>query len=178
MFRVRITVIYRLRISLLVFLILGLAACKGNPGPASGPRIGSRALDFSLKDTKDQTWTLANVKGKVVLLRFWADWCPSCRFEMPVIEKQFQRLTPQGFQVLAVNVKQSAQVAEAFAAQMNITFPILLDTEGQLAKKYGVYAIPTNFLIDQQGVIREILIGEVFREEKPLRQLLQTFFPG
>lgn len=145
---------------------------------ASGPRIGSRALDFSLQDTKGRTWTQDSIKGKIVLLRFWADWCPSCRFEMPVIEKQYQRLVPQGFQVLAVNVKQSAEVAEAFAAQMNITFPILLDKEGQLAKSYGVYALPTNFLIDQQGVIREILIGEVFREEKALRQVLQNFFPG
>lgn len=164
-----------LRLSLLIFLILGSAACKDHPRP--GPQIGSRALDFSLKDSKGRGWTLDSVKGKVVLLRFWADWCPSCRFEMPVIEKQHQRLTDAGFQVLAVNVKQSVQVAEAFAAQMNITFPILLDGEGQLAKTYGVYALPTNFLIDRQGVIQEILIGEIFREEKPLLDLLKKYFP-
>ena len=164
-----------LGIILILFLIVGASACKDPPG--SGPQIGSRALAFSLQDSKGRTWSLDSAKGRVVLLRFWADWCPSCRYEMPVIEKYFQRLSRQGFLVLAVNVKQSAQVAEAFAAQMNITFPIPLDRDGQLAMKYGVYALPTNFLIDRQGIVREILIGEVFREEIHLTRMLQKFFP-
>lgn len=168
---------YSLRLSLLVFLIFGILSCKDNPGTTPVPEIGSRAPDFSLQDLNGHTWNLADCRGRVVLVRFWADWCPFCRFEMPVIENQFQRLAPQGFQVLAVNVKQSAQVATVFAAQMNITFPILLDTDGQLAGQYGVHAIPTNFLIDRQGIIREILIGEVFREEKLLQDLLHKYLP-
>ena len=97
---------------------------------------------------------------------------------MPVIEKYYRLLKDQGFEVLAVNVKQSAQVAEAFIAQMDVTFPVLLDPDGRMAENYGVYAIPTNFLIDGQGKIREILVGEVFREEKILRDLLKNYFPG
>jgi peroxiredoxin len=97
---------------------------------------------------------------------------------MPVIEKYYRMLKSQGFEVLAVNVKQSAAVAEAFTAQLDITFPVPLDPDGKMAKRYGVYAIPTNFLIDRQGIIREILIGEVFREEKPLRDLLKNYFPS
>lgn len=110
-------------------------------------------------------------------MRFWADWCPYCRFEMPVIEKYYLLLRKEGFQVLAVNVKQSAAVAEAFTAQLGVTFPVLLDPEGKVALKFKVHTIPTNFLIDREGVVREILIGEVFRKEDVLRELLQRYFP-
>lgn len=157
-------------ISLLVF------SCKEKTEISSLPRLGTGAIDFNCQDLKGQTWSLDKIKGKVVLLRFWADWCPYCRYEMPVIEKYYRRLNQEGFIVLAVNVKQSAQVAESFTAQLDITFPIPLDPEGGLARRYGVYAIPTNFLIDRQGIIREILIGEVFREEKPLQDLLKNYF--
>jgi peroxiredoxin len=85
-------------------------------------------------------------------------------------------LKKEGFLVLSVNVRQSAQVALAFIAQLDVTFPVPLDPDGKMARKYGVYAIPTNFLIDREGIIREILIGEVFREEKVLRDCLKNYF--
>ena len=167
-----------LKILFIGFLFfLSVLACKEKTEKTSLPKIGTTAIDFACQDLKGQNWTLDKVKGKVVLLRFWADWCPYCRYEMPVIEKYYRKLNKEGFVVLAVNVKQSAQVAEAFTAQLDITFPIPLDSDGAFARKYGVYAIPTNFLIDREGIIREILIGEVFREEKPLRDLLKNYFP-
>jgi len=155
-----------------------VSACKEKVEKTSLPKLGATAIDFNCEDLKRQTWSLDKVKGKVVLLRFWADWCPYCRYEMPIIEKYYRKLNKEGFVVLAVNVKQSAEVALAFTAQLDITFPVPLDPDGTLTKRYGVYAIPTNFLIDRQGVIREILIGEVFREEKPLRDLLKNYFPS
>jgi cytochrome c biogenesis protein CcmG/thiol:disulfide interchange protein DsbE len=166
-----------LRLFVPVALLLGLLACKGNREKNRSPQKGSPAFGFSIQDTKGRTWTLESVKGQVVLLRFWADWCSSCRFEMPVIEKYYRIYHSRGFQVLAVNVNQSSQVAEVFATQMNMSMPVLLDIKGKLTRQYGVHAIPTNFLIDRQGVLRETLIGEVFREEKSLRELLQKYFP-
>ena len=167
-----------LKLFLVVLLMfLSAYACKEKPEKPSLPKLGTNAIDFNIHDLKGQTWSLDKIKGKVVLLRFWADWCPYCRYEMPVIEKYYQRLNKDGFIVLAVNVKQSAEVALAFTAQLDLTFPIPLDPGGELARRYGVYAIPTNFLIDRDGIIREILIGEVFREEKPLRDLLKNYFP-
>ena len=151
-------------------------ACKEKPEKTSLPKLGTPAINFNCQDLKGEIWNLDKVRGKVVLLRFWADWCPSCRYEMPVIENYYRKLKAEGFVVLAVNVKQSAQVAEAFTAQLDITFPIPLDPDGELARRYGVYAIPTNFLIDREGTIREILIGEVFKEEKFMRDLLKDYF--
>lgn len=160
---------------LLLVLTVSLA-CKERTEKSSLPKIGTAAIDFSCQDLKGQTWTLNQLRGKVVLLRFWADWCPYCRYEMPIIDKYYRKLNEDGFIVLAVNVKQSREVALAFTAQLDITFPVPLDDDGKIARRYGVYAIPTNFLIDRQGIIREILIGEVFREEKVLRDLLKGYF--
>lgn len=163
-------------LSVVLPIFLLVFACKEKPEKSSLPKLGTAAIDFNCQDLKGQTWNLDKVRGKIVLLRFWADWCPYCRYEMPVIEKYYRKLKGEGLVVLAVNVKQSAQVAEAFTAQLDITFPVPLDPDGALARKYGVHAIPTNFLIDRQGVIREILIGEVFKEEKVLRDLLKDYF--
>ncbi len=166
-----------LKIFLVVPLFILLAfGCQKKTEKPSLPKLGTPAIDFNCQDLKGQAWSLDKVRGKVVLLRFWADWCPYCRYEMPVIEKYYRKLKGEGLVVLAVSVKQSAQVAEAFTAQLDITFPIPLDPDGALARKYGVYAIPTNFLIDREGTIREILIGEVFKEEKLMRDLLKDYF--
>ncbi len=163
-------------LSVVLPIFLLVFACKEKPEKSSLPKLGTAAIDFNCQDLKGQTWSLDKIRGKVVLLRFWADWCPYCRYEMPVIEKYYRMLKKQGFEVLAVNVKQSPGVVEAFTAQLDISFPVLLDLDGKMAQRYGVYAIPTNFLIDRQGVIREILIGEVFKEEKFLENLLKDYF--
>lgn len=163
-------------LSVFLFIPLSVFACKEKTVRTSLPTLGTVALDFNCRDLERRTWTLEDAKGKVLLLRFWADWCPYCRFEMPILDRYYRRLKKEGFLVLAVNVKQSAEVALAFTAQLDITFPVPLDPDGKMAKRYGVYAIPTNFLIDRQGVIREILIGEVFREEAVLRDLLKDYF--
>ena len=160
-----------------VLVFLTPSSCKEKTEEPSFPKLGSSAVDFNCRDIKGHIWNLDEVKGKVLLLRFWADWCPYCRYEMPIIDKYYRKLKEDGFIVLAVNVKQSAEVALAFTAQLDTTFPVPLDRDGKMAKKYGVYAIPTNFLIDRQGMIREILIGEVFTDEKVLRDLLKDYFP-
>jgi cytochrome c biogenesis protein CcmG/thiol:disulfide interchange protein DsbE len=168
-----------LKLFIIVFIILlSVSACKEKAEKSSLPKLGTPAIDFNFQDLNHQTWSLDKVRGKVVLLRFWADWCPYCRYEMPIIDKYYRKLNKEGFLVLAVNVKQSAEVTLAFIAQLDITFPIPLDPDGKIARRYGVYAIPTNFLIDREGIIREILIGEVFREEKPLKDLLKNYFPS
>ncbi len=163
-------------LSVLLPIFLFVFACKEKPEKSSFPKLGTAAIDFNCQDLKGQTWSLDKVKGKVVLLRFWADWCPYCRYEMPVIDKYYRKLNKEGFLVLAINVKQSPEVALAFTAQLDITFPVPLDPDGKMAQRYGVYAIPTNFLIDRQGIIREILIGEVFKKEKLLQDLLKNHF--
>jgi cytochrome c biogenesis protein CcmG/thiol:disulfide interchange protein DsbE len=161
---------------LVLAIFLSAFACKEKAKKSVLPKLGTSAIVFNCQDLKGQIWSLDQIRGKVVLLRFWADWCPYCRDEMPVIEKYYRLLKKEGFEVLAVNVKQNPAVVEAFTAQVDITFPVLLDPDGKMAQRYGVYAIPTDFFIDRDGTIREILIGGVFREEKVLRDLLKHYF--
>ena len=97
-------------------IILLAFACKEKAEKSSLPKLGTAAIDFNCQDLKGQTWSLDKVRGKVVLLRFWADWCPYCRYEMPIIDKYYRKLNKEGFLVLAVNVKQSAEVALAFTS--------------------------------------------------------------
>jgi len=151
-------------------------ACKEKAGKPALPRLGTSAIAFDCQDLKGQTWSLDEIRGKVVLLRFWTDWCPECRYEMPAIENYYKKLNKEGFVVLAVNVKQNAQVVEAFTAQFDLTFPILLDLDGKLAQTYGVYAIPTNFLIDRGGVVRGIYVGELFKGKNFIPELFKYCF--
>ena len=165
--------------SKLFFLVLSIffvtIACKEKGRQFVLPKLGSAAIDFTCQDLKGQIWSLDKIKGKVVLLRFWTDWCPHCRYEMPVIQNYYRKLNKEGFVVLAVNVKQSPQVAEAFTAQFDVTFPVLVDLDGKLAQKYGVHTIPTNFLIDRQGIVREICIGDLFKDKTFMQSLLNYF---
>jgi cytochrome c biogenesis protein CcmG, thiol:disulfide interchange protein DsbE len=80
-------------------------------------------------------------------------------------------------EVLAVNVGQSRETAEAFGAQMNLTFPLLLDPSGAMARKYRISGIPANFLIDRQGILKRKMMGEAFREKKLLQKFLRDQFP-
>ena len=157
----------------ILFVLTVFLACKERTEKSSLPKIGTAAIDFTCQDLKGQIWSLDKIKGKVVLLRFWTDWCPHCRYEMPVIENYYKKWNKEGFVVLAVNVKQSPQVAEAFTAQLDVTFPILLDLDGKMAQTYGIHSIPTSFLIDREGVIREICIGDLFKHKTFMQELLR-----
>ncbi|HSJ81538.1 MAG TPA: TlpA disulfide reductase family protein [Thiobacillus sp.] len=117
------------------------------------------ALKF--KDIDGKTLDLAQLKGKVVLINFWATWCPPCRREMPSMERLSQAFKGKPFVVLAVNVGEDADTIEAFTSQLDAvpTFPILLDTRSQGMRAWKVAGLPTTFLVDQQGRIVASAIG-------------------
>jgi peroxiredoxin len=94
-----------------------------------------------------------------VLINFWATWCSPCRAEMPAIQRRYDALKDQGFTVLAVDDNEAAQDVTAFAQAYELTFPILLDPGETVVGLYRVYAFPTTFIVDQQGVIQKLHIG-------------------
>jgi peroxiredoxin len=160
----------------LVILLSLLQACGGKQ-EIPKPVIGQPAPNFDYEDMTGSSGSMRGLKGKVTLLRFWADWCPYCKFEMPRIDVFYRRLRKKGFEVVAVNVAQTSNVVEAFTAQLNLSYPMILDPDGKLAQFYGVKGIPTNFLIDRSGILREILVGEIFIEDRVLEDLLRPYFP-
>jgi len=141
-----------------VAIAFGLAAVVGlwlvrRQGPVLAP-------DFAKPDLAGQTVRLSGLRGRVVLLNLWTTWCPPCREEMPSMERLWQRLQNQGFVLLAVSQdEQGAAVVEPFVRGLGLTFPVLLDPEGQIGRAYGVWGYPESFLIDREGRIVERVIG-------------------
>lgn len=109
------------------------------------------APDFSLPTLEGRAVTLSALRGQVVLLNFWATWCPPCREEMPSIERLHRELGDQGLVVLAVDVDESPRLVAKFMKDFGLSFPALLDARSEVASRYGVGGLPTTWLIDRRG---------------------------
>jgi peroxiredoxin len=126
--------------------------CALSCGPAESEPT---QLDFTLQTLDGGQLTLAGYKGKEhILLTFWTTWCPACKVEMSELKKRYAELKANGFEILAVNIQEDAQVVKSFATSRGLEFPILLDRDASVAKNYGVVSIPTLFIIDKEGNLR------------------------
>ncbi|MHB0974356.1 MAG: TlpA family protein disulfide reductase [Thiobacillus sp.] len=116
---------------------------------------------IKLKDIDGATHDLAQLRGRVVLVNFWATWCPPCRREMPSMERLSQALKGEAFSVLAVDVGEDADTIEAFTGQLDTmpTFPILLDSRSRVMQAWKVAGLPTTYLVDRRGRIIASAIG-------------------
>jgi peroxiredoxin len=117
------------------------------------------AADFSLMDIDGNKHTLSGYTGRVVILNFWATWCPPCRFELPSMEKAWIKLKQQGVVMLAINVGENADAIFTFTADYPMSFPLLLDSDSGVTQKYPVIGLPTTFVIDPRGRIVYRAIG-------------------
>jgi peroxiredoxin len=108
--------------------------------------------DFTLTDLNGKSWTLKGLKGKVVLLNFWATWCPPCRKEMPDLEALSRRFGPQGLVILGIDDEEAEKV-KPFIAQQKITYPVLLDPGRKVNTLFGIEGIPKTFVYDRDGKI-------------------------
>ena len=129
----------------------GGSAAVGRGTPAPGfelPRLaGGPPVD------------LAELRGRVVLVNFWATWCKPCEEEMPAMERLYRRLAPEGFELLAVSVDADAEPVRAFRERLGLSFPILLDPEQEVARRYQTFRFPESLLIGPDGVVVERYIG-------------------
>ncbi|MBI4636671.1 MAG: TlpA family protein disulfide reductase [Candidatus Rokubacteria bacterium] len=124
------------------------------------PSRATAATDFTVPGLTGQTLRLSDFKGKVVLLNFWATWCPPCKEEMPSMERLYRRYKDKGFTILAVSIDSgSAAPVAAFVKKFGLTFPIGLDPEFAVANLYTVRALPSTFLIDRSGALTALAMG-------------------
>jgi peroxiredoxin len=123
--------------------------------------VGKPAPDFNLPDLNEKTVRLSDYRGKVVFLNFWATWCKPCREEMPSMELLYKNFEGDGFVVLAVSIDRVTTKKDIppFVKSMSLTFPILVDSWGQTDKRYKLMGVPETYIIDQQGILREKVIG-------------------
>lgn len=147
---------------LLVTAIFAVAACSKQGAPVKPPAKGSAAPDFTLKDLSGNDTTLSAFRGKVVLLNFWATWCPPCRSEIPSMAGLNARMAGKPFRMLAVSIDQGAAPAvESLFSSMKVRLPALLDPQSRIAAIYGITGVPETFVIDKKGVIIEKVIGPI-----------------
>ena len=128
-------------------------------GPGAQP--GQIAPDFELPRLDGAPVALSQQRGRVVFVNFWATWCPPCRKEAPSLERLYERLREDGFEVLAVSIDALGQEAavEAFRREFGLRFPILLDPSQDAHRSFGVTGVPETYLIDAQGRLAERFIG-------------------
>jgi peroxiredoxin len=106
--------------------------------------------EFTLQDLSGKTWTFSALRGKVVLVNFWATWCPPCRKEMPDLETLYQRFESKGFVVLGISDEKAAKV-DPFIRERKVSFPVLLDPERKVNETFVVQGIPKSFVYDREG---------------------------
>ena len=144
--------------AVLIFFAVSILAMSGTPSKEPAKR--QLAHDFSLSNLSGKQVKLSSFRGKIVLLNFWASWCPPCREEMPSIETLYNKMKGKKFQILAVNLdEEGVDVVKRFVSKNRYTFPVLLDPDNKAAVKYGIYSIPTTYIIDKQGYIIDSYIG-------------------
>ncbi len=137
-----------------------------NPANGNAPRVGAEAPDFALMDTNGKEVRLSSLRGKTVMLNFWAPWCPPCRAEMPVLQQTYQeyaaaRSQGGGFELLGIATQSELANVIAFVQEYGNTFPTLMDTQNEATGLYQVGPIPTSYFIDGRGIVRAVHIGQL-----------------
>ncbi|MFC4698755.1 TlpA disulfide reductase family protein [Glaciecola siphonariae] len=153
-------------------VILALSLCA--PSFAQG---NNDAPDFTLRSKDSGNIRLAEQRGNIVLLNFWASWCGPCREELPEMESIYQNYKDLGFEILAVNVDDDPSKADVLLDDIEVSFPVLFDTQGEVSELYGVSAMPTTVIIDRNGKQRLLHMGyrkgDEVKYEKAIKMLMR-----
>jgi thiol-disulfide isomerase/thioredoxin len=140
---------------MLRFPIAALAALLvASAWPAAATDGAAPAPAFSLASRAGGEVSLADLKGQVVMINFWASWCGPCRQEFPALDQIYAKYKPMGFTLVAINVETEKADAERFLGATPVSFPILFDPDNKVSGSYGVSAMPTTVLVDRQGRVR------------------------
>ncbi|SRR6266540_6167164 len=146
----------------------------------SGFRRGEQPPAFSGRAVDGQRVSLAGLRGKVVLVTFWATWCSPCREEMSLFERLHRGLAREGLAVVGINVREEGSTVLEYAGALEITFPLIVDPRGEIQGAYGVIGLPTTFLIGRNGQAVARAIGPRNWGSPQARALIQALLvePG
>lgn len=131
------------------------------------------APDFTLPSSKGDNVRLAEQRGQVVMLNFWASWCGPCRKEMPLLDAMYQRYSSAGFVLYGVNVEEDNTDAKKLLKELGVTFPVLFDSESKASSLYNVDAMPTTVVIDKKGQVRFVNRGYKAGDENKYRDQIR-----
>lgn len=176
-----LALVWRSKLTLVLFFLVAylllqrlgylLSAPAISPGEAQARK--PFAADFTLPDLQGNAVGLSDLRGQVVLLNFWATWCPPCRAEMPSMQALYKDYREKGFTILAISsdVEGKGSVAP-FVERLDLTFPVLLDPRSVVGTRLQVLGIPTSYLLDKQGRLAGVEVGAQNWNEDKMRRLL------
>jgi len=155
----RMIVVAAMTVIASLYTMSGCSKKEGGP-PAARVAEGGTAINFTLKDMQDKNVQLADYAGKVVVLNFWATWCPPCREEVPSMVKLNALMAGKSFQMLCVSIDDGGKAdIEAYFKKAGVTLPALSDPNSTVAKQYGITGVPETFIIDKKGKIVKKVVG-------------------
>lgn len=149
------------RPDVVTLMLLGLLVFLWFRPPAAVNDLQLNAPDMTVQLTGGKTITLAQLKGKVVLLNFWATWCPYCRHELPAMQEFYKDYQSRGFEILAVSIDDTPEKLSAFTREHNLLFPVAVMLHSPPPSLGPIGKIPTSFVIDRCGVVRKKISGQV-----------------
>ncbi len=153
-------IVFLVVIVLFVSLFVAGYIVKDRRGERKIITNGDRAPEFRLPAPNGQYVSLADLRGKVVMVHFWATWCPPCVEELPTLAKLYGELMGKDFELLAVSVDEGgAQAVASFLQQNGLNVPVLLDPEWSTAGRYGTFKFPETYILDREGIVRYKVIG-------------------
>lgn len=152
----------RLRLWLACLALLGTVGCAGS-GAGGAPRAGAEAPPLALDTLSSERVSLADLRGRVVIVNFWASWCEPCVVETPRLQHWFEQHQAAGLHILGINTthRDSQDAVRAFAREYSVTYPVLLDLDGAASERWRIQQLPRSFVVDRQGVVRFVRIGEL-----------------
>ncbi|MGD2081104.1 MAG: TlpA disulfide reductase family protein [Nitrospirota bacterium] len=136
--------------------------------------VGSRAPEFALRDMHGKYVSLTALRGKVVVLNFWATWCPPCRKELPGLEGLRREYAGRGLAVVAVSTDSTERGIRKFLAETPLSLRVVHDRDGRISQLYGVFSLPTTFVIDRRGIVISHIIGERDWGSSRMRSQIET----
>ena len=139
----------------------------GYPSPTTPPHFGGGTVDAGQV-------SMTALRGKVVLVNFWASWCLECRPEMPVLERLHREFAPLGLAVVGVNAREKKDAVSRYAKELGLTFPLVLDPDGKIGALYGVVGLPATFLVGRNGRAVGFAIGSREWGSPPARALFNA----
>ena len=152
---------------------------QASDAPPMTALVGQTAPDFSLPLVGGGEVRLSDLRGRIVLVNFWATWCPPCKAEMPSMERLYAQFQDRDFELLAVNAEvDGLEVLPDFLQKHPYTFPIPVDTEGDVQVKYGVFRFPESFIIGRDGKVVEHIIGARDWSDNQTIQLIDSLTKG
>ncbi len=131
------------------------------------------AEDFTLKTLKGGTVSLKDYRGRLIFLNFWATWCGPCRAEMPSMQRLWEEFKEEDFVILAINIQEESKLVSSFMNERGLSFPVLLDEKGKVARSYGIRGIPTTFFLNPEGEIIGKAVGARDWASKESFQLIE-----